>query len=155
WLSDRIEKHRALIVCTSVFSLGLLAAPLVPRGAFLVAAPCMLVIGAAFTGFLVSLRALAADIADEARLDTGREWTGLIFALMNATTKLASAMGVFLTFRALAAAGFDPREGAANTPAALKGLELVFLAGPVFFVMAGGLCFVGYKLSRARHAEIR
>jgi Na+/melibiose symporter-like transporter len=155
WLAGKLGKHRALMVCTSAFSLALLTVPALPDGRFLPTVPVMLVTGAAFAGFLVSLRALTADIADEMRLDTGHEWTGLIYSLTNATTKLATAGAIFLTFRVLSAAGFDPHEGAVNTPQALRGLEIVFLAGPVFFVMLGGLAFLGYTLDRDRHAEIR
>jgi Na+/melibiose symporter-like transporter len=155
WLAARLDKHRALMVCTTLYSLCLLALPVLPRGDFAAAVPLMLLAGAAFAGFLTSLRALAADIADELRLDTGREWTGLVYSLTNATTKLATAAAIFLTFQALARVGFDPREGAANTPAALRGLELAFLAGPIVFVLLGGVCFAGYRLGRERHAEIR
>ncbi|CAN7228355.1 MFS transporter [Phenylobacterium sp. LjRoot219] len=155
WLSARLNKHRALIVCTTAYSLCLMAVPFLPYGDLLGTVPLMLVAGAAFAGFLVSLRALTADIADEIRLETGREWTGLIFALTNATTKLATAMAIFLTFRVLSEVGFDPKVGAVNTERALRGLEIAFLAGPIVFVMMGGLCFVGYKLDRERHAEIR
>lgn len=154
-LAARINKHRALMVCTTAYSLCLTGVPFLPYGRFLAALPLMALAGAAFSGFLVLLRALAADIADEIRLETGREWTGLVFALTNATTKLATAAAIFLTFRALSEVGFDPREGAANTAYALRGLEIVFLAGPIVFVMLGGLCFTGYKLDAARHAEIR
>jgi len=155
WLAARLNKHRALIVCTTSYSLCLMAIPFLPYGNMLAALPLMLVAGAGFAGFLVSLRALTADIADEIRLETGREWTGLIFALTNATTKLATAMAIFLTFRVLSEVGFNPKVGAENTEAALRGLELAFLAGPIVFVMLGGLCFVGYKLDHVRHAEIR
>jgi Na+/melibiose symporter-like transporter len=79
----------------------------------------------------------------------------LIYALTNATTKLATAGAIFLTFRALAHVGFDPHEGALNTPQALAGLQLVFLAGPVVFVLLGGLCFAGFRLDGERHAAIR
>jgi Na+/melibiose symporter-like transporter len=27
--------------------------------------------------------------------------------------------------------------------------------GPIFFVMLGGVCYLGYKLDHKRHAEIR
>lgn len=155
WLAARLNKHRALIVCTTSYSLCLIAVPFLPYGHMLAALPLMLIAGAAFAGFLVSLRALTADIADEIRLETGREWTGLIFALTNATTKLATAMAIFFTFRVLSEVGFDPKVGAVNTEHALRGLEIAFLAGPIVFVMIGGLCFVGYKLDRERHAEIR
>lgn len=155
WLAARLNKHRALIVCTTCYSLCLMAVPFLPYGDLVAALPLMLVAGSAFAGFLVSLRALTADIADEIRLETGREWTGLIFALTNATTKLATAMAIFLTFRVLSEVGFDPKVGAVNTERALRGLEIAFLAGPIVFVMIGGLCFVGYKLDRKRHAQIR
>jgi Na+/melibiose symporter-like transporter len=155
WLAARLNKHRALIVCTTTYSLCLIALPFLPPGDFLAAVPLMLTAGAAFAGFLVSLRSLTADIADEIRLETGREWTGLVFALTNATTKLATGAAIFLTFSVLSHVGFDPREGAENTAHALRGLEIAFLAGPTVFVMLGGLCFVGYKLDQVRHADIR
>jgi Na+/melibiose symporter-like transporter len=155
WLAQRLNKHRALMVCTTTFSVFLLFLPFLPKGSFLVVVPMMLIAGAAFSGFLVSLRALTADVADEIRLETGRDWTSLLFAMANATTKLATAGAIFLTFRVLSEVGFDPRPGAANTAAALRGLEYAFLGGPIIFVMLGGLCFVGYKLDHARHAEIR
>lgn len=154
-LAARLNKHRALMVCTTTFSLCLTATPFLPQGRFLAALPLMALAGAAFSGFLVLLRALAADIADEVRLETGREWTGLVFALTNATTKLATAAAIFLTFRVLSEVGFDPREGAANTAQALRGLETAFLAGPIVFVLLGGLCFTGYRLDQARHAQIQ
>lgn len=155
WLAARLNKHRALMVCTTTYSLCLIGVPFLPYGRFLAAVPLMLTAGAAFAGFLVSLRALTADIADEIRLETGREWTGLIFALTNATTKLATAAAIFLTFQVLSQVGFDPRSGAVNTAYALRGLEIAFLSGPIVFVMLGGLCFAGYKLDQARHADIR
>jgi len=155
WLSHRINKHRGLMVCTTVFTLCLLMMPFLPPGDFLTVALLMVIAGAAFSGFLVSLRSLTADIADEIRLETGRDWTGLLFALTNATTKLATAGAIFFTFQVLSEVGFDPRPGAANTAYALRGLEIAFLAGPVVFVMLGGLCFTGYRLDQLRHAEIR
>jgi Na+/melibiose symporter-like transporter len=154
-LAERINKHRALMVCTTVFALCVAGTQLIPRAAPAPAALVMFAAGSAFAGFTVMVRALTADIADEARLDCGRECTGLMFALTNATTKLAAACALFLTFHALDGAGFDPREGAVNTPHALAGLDLAFLAGPILFVTLGGLCFAGYRLDGARHAEIR
>ena len=154
-LAERINKHRALMVCTSLYSLCLIITPLLPEGDFLVAGPLMFVAGAMFAGFNVMLRALTADIADEARLDNGRESMGLMFALTNATTKLATAGAIFFTYHVLDYVAFDPKEGAVNTPAALRGLELAFLVGPIVFVMLGGLCFLGYRLDRIRHADIR
>jgi Na+/melibiose symporter-like transporter len=102
------------------------------------------------------IRALAGDIADEMRLESGREWMGLVYALVNATTKLGQAGAILLTFSvALTAVGYNAREGAPNTPDAIRGLELVFIIGPIVFVMLAGACFFGYRLTAERHADIR
>ena len=155
WLANRIGKHRALMVNAVAYSLTLLSFGPLPKGIFLVAVPVMFVIGAAGAGLTVVTRAITGDIADEIRLESGREWMGLMFAMTNASTKIASALSVFLTFQLLAELGYDAREGAANTAKAVHGLELAFLVGPIVFLMLAALCFVGYRLSAQRHGEIR
>ena len=106
-------------------------------------------------GFTVMIRAITADIADEIRLESGREWMGLMYAMTTATSKLASAGSIILTFSVLAAVGYQAKEGATNTPEAIRGLELAYIIGPIFFVMVAGACFIGYRLTAERHAEIR
>jgi GPH family glycoside/pentoside/hexuronide:cation symporter len=55
----------------------------------------------------------------------------------------------------LSLVGYNPAEHAVNGPAQIRGLELAYTIGPIVFVMIGGACFLGYKLSAARHADIR
>jgi glycoside/pentoside/hexuronide:cation symporter, GPH family len=156
WLANRISKHRALMFNTTCYSIGLMILPFLPAGSFVIFAPLMFIVGAMAAGFTVMIRALAGDIADELRLDSGREWMGLIYAVTNATTKLAQAGAVLFTFNfALTAVGYQAKEGAVNTPDAVRGLELAYIVGPIIFVMIAGGCFIGYRLSADRHAEIR
>ena len=156
WLANRIGKHRALMVSTTVYSLGLMLVPLLPKGSFLAFAPGMFLVGAMQAGFVVMIRALAGDIADEMRLESGREWMGLVYALTNLTTKAGQALSVILTFSiALPFVGYIAREGAVNTPEAIHGLELIYIVGPIVFVMIAGACFIGYRLTADRHSEIR
>lgn len=156
WLANRISKHRALMFNTTCYSLGLMVLPFLPAGNFWIFAPLMFLVGGMAAGFTVMIRALAGDIADELRLDSGREWMGLVYAVTNATTKLAQAGAVLFTFNfALTAVGYQAKEGATNTAEAIQGLELAYIVGPIIFVMAAGACFIGYKLSAERHAEIR
>lgn len=155
WLANRISKHRALIVNTTIYSLGLIALPFFPPGEFLVFAPGMFLVGAMAAGFTVMIRAICADIADELRLESGREWMGLMYAGITATSKLATAGSIFLTFNVLAAIGYKAQAGAVNTPEAIRGLEIAYIVGPIVFVMAAGACFLGYRLSAERHAEIQ
>ena len=42
-----------------------------------------------------------------------------------------------------------------NSPEAIRTLELVYIIGPIVLSMAAGFCFLGYKLTPERHAEIR
>ena len=51
--------------------------------------------------------------------------------------------------------GTDPKLGQANSPEALQGLTVAFLAGPIVFMALGAACFVGYRLTAERSAEIR
>lgn len=154
WLGNRIGKHRALMVTTTVYSLGLITVPFLPAGNFLAFAPGMFIVGAMAAGFLVMIRALTGDIADEIRLENGREWMGLMYAMTVGTTKIASGLSA-LTFVLLAALGYQAQAGAVNTPEAVRTLELVYIVGPIVLSMLAGLCFVGYKLTPQRHAEIR
>lgn len=155
WLANKASKHRALMINTTIYSLMLTTLMLVPRGNFLAAVPTMFICGAAAAGLTVVIRAITGDIGDEIRLDSGRDWMGLLYAMTNATQKLASAASIFLTFNVLEKVGYDAKAGAVNTPSAIHGLELAYLIGPVVFVMLGGSAFLGYRLTAQRHSEIR
>ena len=155
WLANRISKHRALMVNTTIYSLGLILLPIMPKGDFLVFGLAMFLVGAMAAGFTVMIRAITADIADEIRLESGREWMGLMYAMITATSKLASAFSIFLTFNVLAYIGYQAKVGTVNTPDAIRGLELAYIVGPIIFVMIAGACFFGYNLTAEKHAEIR
>jgi Na+/melibiose symporter-like transporter len=155
WLANRISKHRALMVTTTGYSLTLMLIFMLPKGDFALATPAMIMAGGLSAGFVVMIRAITADVGDEIRLEKGKQQIGLLYALTNATTKVAGAFSISLTFNVLAAIGYDPKEGAVNGPAQIHGLELAYVIGPIVFVMLGGACFLGYKLSAERHAEIR
>ena len=102
WIANRISKHRALMLNTTIYSLTLITLIVLPKGNFAAAVPTMFVAGAMAAGLTVMIRALTADIGDEIRLESGREWMGLMYALTNATTKVAGAASIFLTFNVLA-----------------------------------------------------
>ena len=156
WMANRVGKHRALMVDAVAYSLTLLSLMALPKGNFLAAAPVMFLTGAAGAGLTVITRAISGDIADEIRLESGRDWMALMFAMTSATTKIASAASVFMTFNLiLPRVGYDARAGAVNTPHAIHGLEAAFLIGPIGFLMLGAACFLGYKLSAERHGQIR
>jgi GPH family glycoside/pentoside/hexuronide:cation symporter len=128
---------------------------LTPRGSMAAALPLIFLGGLGFSAYLILLRAMTADACDETRLDLGADCTGMIYALHNSGAKVGSALGVAITFPLLARFGFKASETAHNSPAALHGLELTFAVLPIAFVIVGALSLVGYRLTQARHDEVR
>jgi Na+/melibiose symporter-like transporter len=101
------------------------------------------------------VRAITADVADELRLEGGRDLTGLLYAVTSATTKAATALSISVSFWLLDLQGYSVAPKAVNSAAEIHGLELTYIIGPIVFVMLGGAAFLGYKLSAEKHAEIR
>jgi Na+/melibiose symporter-like transporter len=155
WLANRISKHRALIVSTTLYSVLLVIIPFTPKGEWLPSVVPMFLLGALATGFVVMVRAITADVADELRLEGGQDLTGLLYAVTSATTKAAGALAIFVSFWLLGVQGYNVTPHALNDAAKIRGLELTYIIGPIVFVMLGGAAFFGYKLSAERHAEIR
>jgi Na+/melibiose symporter-like transporter len=154
-LATRISKHRAAIVACIGYSLILTTLMAVPQGDMILGGALMFVAGFFAAGFTVLTRAMTADVSDEVRLEQGKERAGLLFALTTLTNKIAGAFSIFLTFQVLSRTGYDARAGAVNSAEAIRAMEIAYLAGPLIFVTIGGACFIGYRLTAERHAEIR
>jgi Na+/melibiose symporter-like transporter len=101
------------------------------------------------------VRAITADVGDELRLEGGQDLMALLYAVTSATTKAGGALAIFVSYWLLGIVGFSAKPHAVNGVEQIRGLELVFVIGPIVFVMLGGAAFLGYKLSAERHAQIR
>lgn len=154
-LARRIGKHRALIVTTTAFSLGVVAILFVPRGNVAAAVGPMMWAGATSAGFGLMIQAMLADLGDEFRLEQGKERMSLLYALNGLAQKIAAAFSIGLTFPLLASLGYKAAEGSVNTPAAIHNLTVAFIAGPIVFVMLAGACVIGWRLDAVRHGEVR
>ena len=155
WVATRLGKHRTLMASSTAYSLGLIVLSFVPKGAFIPAAVLMFLLGFAASSFPLLDRAMVADVGDAVRLEKGSSRIGLLYAMITTTQKVAGALSIGFSFSVLAWIGYKAKEGAVNTPAAISGMELVYIIGPIVFVMLGGACYIGYKLDSKRHAEIR
>ena len=154
-LAMRIGKHRAQMAASTGYSLGLLLLTLTPKGAFWPAAAVMFLLGLLAGSFPMLDRAMMGDVADAIRLEQGKRRIGLLFAMITTAQKMAVGLSVLLSFAVLGWIGYQAKDGATNTPQAIHGLELVYLIGPVAFVMLGGACYIGYSLDAKRHSDIR
>ena len=149
-LARRIGKHRALAVSAVVMVLGELAVMMVPFPSIGVALLVMALAGSSYSGSLL-LRAMMADASDELRLETGQDHTGLLYALLTATTKIGTALAG-LTFVVLGLVGFH--RGGGNAPEALLWLQIMFIGTPAAASLLAGWVILGHRLDARRHGEI-
>jgi glycoside/pentoside/hexuronide:cation symporter, GPH family len=152
-IAKPLGKHRALAYAALFYLVGQAALWLIPPGAFALAVVAAFLAGLPYSASSVLLRAMMADVADEERLRTGVDRTGLLYALLTGATKVGAAFAVGLTFVGLKLAGFDPQGG--NSEAALMGLEVLFLVLPAVLSVLAALILFGYPLDAARYAEVR
>ena len=154
-IAMRLSKHRTLMIAATGYSLGLAAMTQLPRGNLPLVGFFMFIMGFLASSFPLLDRAMVADVGDAVRLEQGQHRVGLLYAMITTVQKIASALSIGLSYTVLNWVGFNAKEGSVNTPAAIHGLQMVYLIGPILFVMLGGLCFLGYRLDAKRHAEIR
>jgi GPH family glycoside/pentoside/hexuronide:cation symporter len=154
-LARWIGKHRALMLTTTGFSLGLFSILVTPRGNLAASLPLMVWAGAMAAGFGLMIQAMLADVGDEVRLTQGKERMSLLYATNALAAKIAAAFSIGLTFPLLERLGYNPSENAVNSAAAIHNLTVAFIVGPIVFVMLGGACVIGWRLDAKRHGEIR
>jgi len=155
YLGGRFGKHRTLLVATLCYSAGLCTVVVLPKDSLPLAIPVMVWCGFMANGFDLMTGAMMADVGDQVRLEQGKERMALLYAATGLAQKLAAAGAVIIAYPLLAAIGYQPTLGLHNTVSALNGLEVVFITGPIFWVVLGGLCFLGWKLDAKKHAGIR
>jgi len=154
-IGSRFTKHRTMIASTILYSVGLCTVMITPKANFWAGVPVMLWCGASAIGFDLMTSAMMADVGDEVRLNQGKERMALLFALTGLAAKVASAGAVIIAYPMLQWAGYIPTAGAHNTPEAIDHLSAIFIIGPIFWVLLGGVCFWGWKLDAHKHARIR
>ena len=115
----------------------------------------MFCVGFTASAFLLLVRAMVADVADQLRLETGQERSGVLYAFTTMTQKFGSSITVSIVYPILAAVGYDPKESAHNTAHAIWGLEMCYLFAPIILVLVGGSMFFGYTLTAERQRKIR
>ncbi|HEY3887130.1 MAG TPA: MFS transporter [Caulobacteraceae bacterium] len=161
-VSHRFGKHRTVQIACVAYSITqatLMAMPRVwPHYTFGQALPTILgmfSVGFCASAFLLLVRSMIADVADEVRLEQKQDLTSLLFSMVTTTSKIGASITVLIVFPILAAVGYNGKEGVMNTPHAIFGLEMCYLFAPVILVWFGGAVLFGYKLDATRHAEIR
>jgi Na+/melibiose symporter-like transporter len=149
----RLGKHRTVIageVTQIVINLCLL---LIGPGDFWPLLALTVAQGFAQGSGNLMLRAMVSDIADDHRLSTGKEQSGLLFSIFNVTNNAAAAVAVGIAYPLIAWFGFVP--GHRNSHAALAGLACLFAVGPALGHAFSALLVWRYPLDERRHVELR
>ncbi|EQA98578.1 Na+/melibiose symporter-like transporter [Sphingobium wenxiniae] len=153
-VAQRFGKHRALSVSIGVYVLGQLLYLLSPPGSIAMAFLASAVAGCSYSAFVMFPRAMMADVGDDELLRTGVNRTALLYALLMGTWKVGQALSVGAAFVILSLMSFDPQRSVINT-AAVHGLYLIYVGGPVILAMLATLAMYRYPLTSSRHAAIR
>lgn len=154
WLANRMSKHRALMFACIAYAVAQGGVLFVPDGLGWGIA-MMALAGIPFTAGSILLRAMMADIADQERLESGVDRSGLLFGLLSGTVKIGSATAVAGAGILLTTAGFDAKLGPQNDADALMVLQVTFALIPAAFGLLGAWIIAGHKLDAAAHADIR
>jgi Na+/melibiose symporter-like transporter len=155
WIARRLGKHRTVQVACVAYAVTQTVLMAIPKGLFGPTFAGMFAVGFSASAFVLLVRAMIGDVADQLRLDFGHERSGVLYSLVILTQKVGSSLTASIVLPILAAVGYDAAEGATNTPQAIFGLEMCYLFAPVVLVLAGGAAFFGYDLTPERHREIQ
>ncbi len=164
WLGQRLGKHTALALASVYFAISLTITGLIPGGSLWLSMAAIVMTGLAFGAADLLLRAMMADVSDQVRLESGQDRTGLLFSILNATSKIGYALSA-LTLTLLSSLGFVTEAEAekaavvgqtlTNAPGVILALQLTFFALPAVLLIASALVLRGYPLTQAAHAELR
>lgn len=153
WLSRRIGKHRAWCCAMVWASLAFMWAPLLGPGDFWPFLAICVLSGLALGADLALPPAIQADVVDLDWLQSGRQRTGLFFALWSMATKLSLALAVGIAFPLLDLLGFTA-DG--TSPAhALIGLAVLYGLVPVLIKIIAIACVWNFPLDVRSHDATR
>ncbi|THD79197.1 MAG: MFS transporter [Phenylobacterium sp.] len=154
-VAQTLGKHRTVQLAGLGYAVTQTILMLIPAGLFWPTFVSMFSVGFCGSAFIVLIRAMVADVADQLRLETGRERAGVLYALVTLTQKLGSSLAVTIIYPILDFVHFNPKPGAVNTPDAIRGLSMCYVFAPIILVVVGSACLIGYKLDAKRQSEIR
>lgn len=154
-IAKRVGKHQTVKIASVVYAIAQTGLLLLPRAHVVEMSFAMFTVGFVASAFPFVLRAMIADISDEVRLDTGKDFTAWLYGIATSAAKIPSTLSVGVAYSLLSLFGFKATEGAANTATAMWGLQALYLVPPVACVLLGGLALLGYRLDEKRHGEIR
>ncbi|NNE83249.1 MAG: MFS transporter [Alphaproteobacteria bacterium] len=153
YLADRWGKHVSWRIALLAAAATLAFVPLLGAGDVFWFMAIALIVGVTLGADLAMPAAMLADVVDQDVLATGRQRTGIYFAVWAMAAKLAAAAAVGVAFPILDWAGYIP--DMYNEPGALLTLVILFGLCPVIFKLLAVLFVWRYPLTAEKQTEIR
>lgn len=152
-LSYWLGKHRTL-ACSSVFTVVTMPMIyLIPAGNLLGAVGFCALVGINLGVGPFLFRSIMADVADQDRVESGAQRTGLYYSLLTMTNKVGYAVSIGIVYPILDWIGYTP--GAENTPEAIQGLAAMFVWPPLVLFMIVAWLMWNFPLDREKQEELR
>jgi glycoside/pentoside/hexuronide:cation symporter, GPH family len=152
WLARRIPKQHAWALGMTLASLGFIAAPFLPVGAYYGFLAVCIVTGFAVGADLTLPPSIQADVIELDTARSGSERSATYMAAWSLATKLALALAVGIAFPVLAMNGFDPAKGAPSEQGLLT-LALLYAAVPIALKLIAIVLVAGLPINRAVQQE--
>ena len=152
WIGRRLGKNRTLIVAEVTQIAINLCLLLLQPGQYGALLALTVAQGLSQGSGNLMLRAIVSDVADQERLRSGKDHSGLLFSIFNVTINAAMALAVGIALPVVGLFGF--KAGVPNTPAALSSLQWIIAIGPAIGHSLSAILMLSFPLTEAKHAEI-
>jgi len=154
WLkiSEKYDKSTAWIYSMAWATLFFIIVPFLGPGDEIWFAIICVLTGISLGADLALPAAIQADIVDVRQRETGRQQTGLLFALLGMLTKLAYAVGV-LAYPLLSSFGFRSQDAATDSAQGLFVLGILYGAVPCIAKLGAIWMMWNFPLKRRMIAE--
>ena len=152
-LSRRYGKHRVLSRAALAGAIFTLFLGVVPSGNMALGAAAFAFQGFGLGAALYLTKSIMADVADQDRLLSGEDRTGLMYAFLTLTYKIGLALALGVAFPLLDLLGFQP--GQENSRQAVIGLRAIMVLGPVACFLGAARLLWNFPIDETRQKRLR
>lgn len=154
WISDKIGKHRAVSGAVLWVALWSVFLPFAGAGDVDLYVTLIVLRGSSLASIFFLSSSIAADVVDYDTVVSGKQRTGLYFAIWGVAGKLAIGLGVLLGTSLPALFGFDPTQ-TVHTESSQTALMVIYGWLPCL-ILASGLPFLwNFPIDKKHHEELR
>ncbi|MGR8978777.1 MAG: MFS transporter [Gammaproteobacteria bacterium] len=153
-LSDRIGKHRAVTLAALWVGAWSLLFPWIGSGDIEWYGALIALRGSSFAAIFFLSNSIAADVIDQDTLDSGKQRTGLLFALWGMAIKLAVALGVLMGTGLPALFGFIPT-AISHTESSLSALMHIYGWLPCLIMLLAFPLLWNFPINEAYQQKLR